>query len=346
MRIMEKISVMIVDDSVLSQHILSDIVSSESTMKVCAIAHDGQDALRKINRFNPDVILLDLEMPNMDGLTFLEKIKNKHIPTIIISSYSKSKSHIIQVALDLGAIDYVTIPKQGPKLLLQLAANIKYKILRAAIKIGDTNRVQNINKKSNLEKDKPIKLKVKYAVAIGSSTGGTKILRKIVTQLPSNLNASILVVQHMGAEFTETFANNLDKISDIKISLAKNGESIEKGTILIAPGDKHMEITQYGKIKLFESPPRLGIKSSINILMSSVAEVFGQNSIGIILSGMGQDGVFGLKLIKMRNGKTIAQDRDSSIIYGMAKEASRQDLLDLIVPPNQISEEIIKFVSR
>jgi two-component system chemotaxis response regulator CheB len=327
--------------------LLKDLVTNE-TMQVCDVARDGIDALRKITLRKPDVILLDLEMPRMDGLTFIEEMVKRGtlIPTILVSSFSQDGAKIVLDALENGAIDFVPISQLNPENTTALKDTLISKITSAS---------QCDPQKAVLEKIKTLRPKRKalvspqaasVVVAIASSTGGPGIVQSILSTFPADIHAGILVVQHMPKEFTKKFAERLDDNCEINVKEAQNGDLITEGTALVAPGDLHMEIDSQLKIKLVAGPKRFGVRPAANVTMISSAEHFGANTVGVTLTGMGHDGAFGMKSIKRRGGKTIAQDEKSSVVFGMAKAACELNAVDKLLPPDKISEAVLEEVNK
>lgn len=342
-----QINVLIINDSNYMSTLLKDLISSQ-TIRVCDVARDGVDALRKITFQKPDVILLDLEMPHMDGLTFIEEMVKRGtlIPTILVSSFSQDGAKIVLDALENGAIDFVPISQLSPENMTILKETLITKITAAA---------QSDPQKAVLEKIKNLKPKRKVAVSpqaasvvitIASSTGGPSVVQSILSAFPANIHAGILVVQHMPKGFTKKFAERLDENCEINVREAQNGDLITEGTALIAPGDLHMEIDSQLKIKLIDGPKRFGVRPAANITMISSAEYFGANAIGVTLTGMGHDGAFGMKTIKRRGGKTIAQDEKSSVVFGMAKSACELNAVDKLLPPDKIPEAVLEEVQK
>lgn len=326
---------------------LKDLISSESIL-VCDIARDGIDGLRKITFQKPDVILLDLEMPRMDGLTFIEEMVKRGtlIPTILVSSFSQDGAKIVLDALENGAIDFVPLSTTSPEETDQLKETLVEKITAVA---------QCDPYKMVLEKIQSLKPKRKeitssraatIVVTIASSTGGPSVVQTILASMPANIRAGILVVQHMPKGFTKKFAERLDDISEITIKEAEDGDLITEGTALIAPGDLHMEVDSQLKVRLVSGPKRFGVRPAANVTMVSAAESFGSNTIGVTLTGMGHDGAFGMKTIKRRGGKTFAQDENSSVVFGMAKAACDLNAVDELLPPEKIVQAIIEEVEK
>lgn len=342
-----QIKVLIINDSSYMGTYLKDLISSESIL-VCDIARDGIDGLRKITFQKPDVILLDLEMPRMDGLTFIEEMVKRGtlIPTILVSSFSQDGAKIVLDALENGAIDFVPLSTTSPEETDQLKETLVEKITAVA---------QCDPYKMVLEKIQSLKPKRKeitssraatIVVTIASSTGGPSVVQTILASMPANIRAGILVVQHMPKGFTKKFAERLDDISEITIKEAEDGDLITEGTALIAPGDLHMEVDSQLKVRLVSGPKRFGVRPAANVTMVSAAESFGSNTIGVTLTGMGHDGAFGMKTIKRRGGKTFAQDENSSVVFGMAKAACDLNAVDELLSPEKIVQAIIEEVEK
>lgn len=350
-----KIQVMVVNDSLMMREYLRDIIKSHHKFELCGTARDGEDALKKLSQLNPNVILLDLEMPNMDGITFIERVMagSKPIPIIVASGYGadvskNDKNNIVFDCLDSGAVDFISIPtivqnddireKAKHELIarIELAANTDPSTL-VPLKINSPDAMSGNYKHPSGNKK---------VIVIGSSTGGPRVITDIFSKLPSDLSASILVVQHMPPSFTGAFAQHLDNISRIKIREASDGDLLEQGSAYVAPGDYHMLVTKSGTIKLDKSAKRQGVRPSVNVSMVSASDAFGPNTLGVLLSGMGQDGAFGMKMIKRKGGRTIAQDSVTSVVYGMPKAANDLGAVDELVPADRMAEVIIRAVEE
>lgn len=342
-----QIKVMIINDSSYMSTLLKDLISSD-TILVSDIARDGHDGLRKITLHKPDVILLDLEMPRMDGLTFIEEMVKLGtlIPTILVSSFSQDGAKIVLDALENGAIDFVTISSVNPEGTNNLKDTLIDKITTAA-KCDPYKQV--VEKISSLKpKGKP-PISAQAAtviVTIASSTGGPNIVQTVLAGLPSNIRAGVLVVQHMPKGFTKKFAERLDETSQITVKEAEDGELITEGVALVAPGDFHMEVDSQLRVRLVNGPKRFGVRPAANVTMISATEFFGANTIGVTLTGMGHDGAFGMKAIKRRGGRTFAQDEQSSVVFGMAKAACELNAVDELLPPEKIPHAIVAEVEK
>ena len=343
-----QINVMIVNDSPYMISLLSDLLSSERHIKIIETARDGLEALRKLRHLSPDIILLDMEMPNMDGLSFIENVNllpEKDLRIIVVSNYSPSNAKLILDSLELGAVDFISIPPDDPHVVEKLKGALLSKIEVAS----HSNRDALIPKA--ISKLKPSKNTISEGVAstvvvIGASTGAPRIITNILKDIPSDIPAGFLIVQHMNKEFISTFAQRLDAVSKLHVKEAVEGDKIIEGTALLAPGDMHMMVLPSRQIQLDHGPKRFGVRPAVNVTMVSASEVFGASTIGILLSGMGQDGAFGMKMIKKRSGFTLAQDESSSVVFGMAKAANDLHAVDKMVNADDLAHEIIKVVKQ
>lgn len=327
--------------------LLKDLVSSEN-IRVCDSARDGQEGLRKIGYQKPDVILLDLEMPRMDGVTFIEEMVKRGtlIPTILVSNFSQEGAKIVLDALENGAIDFVPVAQVSPEGMIQLRETLTSKISTVAYCDPYKLVVEKINSLKPKKKTTISSQAATVVVTIASSTGGPNIVQSILASLPADIKAGILLVQHMPKGFTTKFAERLDEAAEIIIKEAKDGDLITEGVAFVAPGDLHMEIDPELRIRLVNGPKRFGVRPAANVTMVSAAEYFGANTIGVTLTGMGHDGAFGMKTIKRRGGKTIAQDEQSSVVFGMAKAACELNAVDVLLPPEKISQAIVEEVNK
>ncbi|MEO9308829.1 MAG: chemotaxis-specific protein-glutamate methyltransferase CheB [Nitrososphaera sp.] len=342
-----QIKVLIINDSSYMCTFLKDLVSND-TIKVYDVAKDGQEALRKIALQKPDVILLDLEMPRMDGLTFIEEMVKRGtlIPTILVSSFGRDGAKIVLDALENGAIDFVAISPTNPEVTNNLKDILTEKIMTAAKCDPYKQVIEKINSLKPKKKPAVSAQAASVIVTIASSTGGPNVVQTILAGLPANLRAGIIVVQHMPKDFTKKFAERLNESCEITVREAQDGDLITEGVALIAPGDLHLEVDPQLKVKLVNGPKRFGVRPAANVTMVSAAEFFGANTIGVVLTGMGHDGAFGLKTIKRRGGKTIAQDEQSSVVFGMGKAACELNAVDVLLPPEKIAPAIIEEVER
>jgi len=339
----EKIKVLVVDDSALMRKMIPMIISTDKNIMVVGTAMDGDFALKKIPELRPDVITLDMDMPRMDGLTTLSAIvRDYRIPVILVSSLTKQGAEITLKGLEIGAFDFV--PKPNDAISLHIS-EISHELIE---KIIAASRWSRPNFKAPVPvKNKPLCPAVPapavpspdYIVAIGISTGGPQTLAEILPQLPGDFPAGLLIVQHMPEGFTELFAKRLDSLCNIQVRQAASGDIVCPGRAYIAPGGQQMKIkkTALGIMTIISSSPQdASNKPSANVLFRSVAEEFGSKAIGVIMTGMGDDGVEGLGEIQRRGGMTIAQDAKTSIIYGMPKVAFEKGVVDVVLSLDEI----------
>lgn len=356
------IKVVVVDDSAVMVRLLSEIINNDPELRVVGTASHGIDAVRKVESLCPDVVTMDVNMPRMDGIKAVEYIMSTvPTPIIMISSLTQEGAEVTLQALDLGAIDFVSKPSGYVSLDIEdLSTEIIAKIkLAAKIHVVRTvNRSATIPflpKRPQKKRDtlshisvSPLKKKPDYkqVVAIGCSTGGPSALNDILQKFPADFSAPILVVQHMPEKFTEKLAELLDHRIALHVVEAKEGMAIRRGVVYIAPGAYHMRIRSNRTIALeHEHSPTVPCPS-VDILMTSAAEVFGKDVIGVILTGMGNDGVVGMNAIKDKKGGTIAQDEDTSLVFGMPKMAIESGCIDSIVPISLVPDEIMNLLRK
>jgi two-component system chemotaxis response regulator CheB len=348
---MPRIRVLVVDDSALMRKIISDVLSSEPEIEVIGKAINGQDAIEKTTRLKPDVITMDIEMPVLDGLQALGYIMSE-CPTPVIMLSAADSPDMIMSAFQYGAVDFIPKPSGNISLDLDIIKNelITKVIAAAGVK---TNKLKFLEEKPQEKTDPVMKTKTSKMVVIGSSTGGPRALQQVIPYLPSALDASVLVVQHMPAGFTKSLAERLNSQSMLKVREAEEGDIIQAGTVLIAPGDFHMIVKQKkidGELRevigLTKGERVQGVRPSVDVLLESVAKIFGQNSIGVILTGMGSDGSDGIKKLKLAGGKVIAEDESTCVVYGMPRSVIEQKLADYILPINKIAQCIVQISWR
>lgn len=341
------IKVLIVDDSAVVRQVLSRELSKVSDIEVIGTASDPYFARDKILSCKPDVITLDIEMPRMDGLTFLKKLMAQYpIPVIIVSSLTQKGGEIAMEALECGAVDVICKP--GAAYTVGNISSILIDQIRAASRI-------NLSKLSNRSSPAPIK-PISYSMtattnkilAIGASTGGTTAIEHVLLSMPSNA-PGIVIVQHMPEKFTKAFADRLNKICDIEVHEAQNGDSVIPGRALIAPGNHHMILRRSGAryfVELKDTPPVFHQRPSVEVLFNSVAMFAGKNAVGIILTGMGTDGAQGLLEMRKAGAVTIAQDQDSSVVWGMPGEAVKIGAADHVLPLDSIAEKALSIMKN
>lgn len=341
----KKIKVLVVDDSAVVRKVFREELSRERDIDVIGTASDPYVARDKIVQLKPDVITLDIEMPRMDGITFLRKLMTYYpLPVIIVSSLTKGGSRLAMDALALGALEVLSKPSGAysvGEMSLQLAEKI-----RAVASV----RVQPKQKGGESGTEKPIQTVVKTTnkvVAIGASTGGTEALKAVLTAMPPG-SPGILVVQHMPAQFTASFAERLNDLSAMTVREAKEGDSLVNGLALIAPGNFHMLLRRSGAryyVEVKKGPLVHHQRPSVDVLFHSVASQAGSNAVGAILTGMGGDGAAGLLKMREAGARTIAQDEKSCVVYGMPKEAVRLGAVERVVPLDRVAQTILDSVA-
>ena len=351
-----KIRVLIVDDSAVVRQALQDILSSDRRIEVMGTAADPFIAAEKIRQEVPDVITLDVEMPRMDGVTFLQKIMSQHpIPVVICSSLTGRGSETAIRALEYGAIDIITKPRMGAKAFIEES---RVRIIDA-VKAASVAKIRKIGKFVNrdiapkLTADavlaKPSATRAmaqttEKIVLIGASTGGTEALRSILESLPLD-SPGIVIVQHMPEHFTAAFAQRLNSLCRVSVKEAADGDSVLRGHALIAPGNKHTLLKRSGAryyVEVKDGPLVCRHRPSVDVLFRSAARYAGKNAVGVIMTGMGDDGSKGMKEMKDNGAFTIAQDEATSIVFGMPKEAIKLGAVDKISPLDNIGMHFIR----
>jgi two-component system chemotaxis response regulator CheB len=342
------IKVLVVDDSAIVRQILSRELSRASDIEVVATAMDPFIARDKILQYHPDVMTLDIEMPRMDGLTFLRKIMQFHpIPTIIVSSLTPAGSAMSMDALAAGAIDVVSKP--GEAYTVGDVSTILIDQIRAAslVSFEKIARIREGLRTSQPERCSLTKTTNKI-IAIGASTGGTVAIEHVLSQVPKNA-PGIVIVQHMPEKFTQSFAQRLDSICDIEVREAKNNDTILPGTALVAPGNHHTVVRRSGAryyVEIKDGPPVFHQRPSVEVMFNSVAKYVGANAVGVILTGMGADGALGLRAMRDAGARTIAQDEASSVVWGMPGEAVKCGAAEQVLPLAKIAAETLHLVSE
>jgi two-component system chemotaxis response regulator CheB len=344
----QKIKVFIVDDSAIVRKIFSEEISKESDMEVIGTAPDPFVARDKIVHQKPDVMTLDIEMPRMDGLTFLKKLmKHYPLPVLIVSSLTPKGSKMAMEALEYGAVDVLSKPGSSYS-VGDMSAQLKEKI-RAAAR-ANLNRVSapTLGQEPTGTITKALTETTQKLIAMGASTGGTEALKEVLVRMPQN-SPGIVIVQHMPPLFTTAFAERLNRLCSVEVREAKDGDSVLNGQALIAPGNFHMLMRRSGSryyVNIKDGPMVHHQRPAVDILFNSVAQYAGANAIGVILTGMGADGAQGMLRMKEGGAKTIAQDEASCVVFGMPKEAIRLGAVDRVVPLELIPQEIIHFINN
>lgn len=342
----EKIKVLVADDSALMRMMIVEILNSHPDINVVGVATNGHVVTEKLEKLNPDVITLDIEMPLMNGIETLKNIRKiKPTPVIMMSSLTKAGAEITLQALELGAFDFLTKP--DPKLGYSLES-VKNELISKVLMAAESGKKKHqfLKTPQNLF-NKPFNNNNKLkTVIIGSSTGGPQALKSVIPFLPADLPAQIAIVQHMPPKFTDLLAQRLDKISQIRVKEAQNGDRLKKGEAFVAPGNFHMSIEDGGMIKMNQEPPLWGVRPAIDITLSSAAKVFKEDLICVILTGMGHDGTQGAGAVKKFGGYCIAEDKSTCVIYGMPKSVYDAGYTDKVAPLQEIANVIIEAVYK
>ena len=343
------VRVLVVDDSAIVRQILAKELATDPDIEVVGTAPDPFVARDKIVRLKPDVLTLDIEMPRMDGLTFLRKLMKHHpMPVVVLSSLAPEGSENALQALRLGAVEVMSKPG-GPYSVEEVVFQLKDKIKAAAL--ADVRRLATTAGGEGQEEElpplPPLRTTVKI-VAIGASTGGTEAIRRIIRRFPAG-GPPTLIVQHMPEMFTRSFASGLDSISEMDVREARDGDHLRPGLALLAPGNKHMVLRRSGAryyVRVKDGPMVHHQRPSVDVLFHSVARYAGPNAVGVILTGMGEDGAEGLKAMHDAGAFTIAQDRDTCVVYGMPRAAVELGAVDLQLPLDAIPEAVFRALTR
>lgn len=379
---MEKVRVIVVDDSAFMRKAISDMIESCADFEVIAKFRDGRELVEKVDKFNPDLITLDVHMRYLDGLATLKELKKmgKNYPVIMLSSATTEGSELTLECLDNGAITFITKPSGSISLdidkvkerlideikgitsnirvnkssdihMRQITSNKeaeienKIKDRRVNTHFSQRKEIDNSEKPSPMINNKVIPKNKKIdAVVIGASTGGPKALQQVLTKLPANLNVPVFVVQHMPEGFTKVFAERLNKVCNLNVTEAEDGMSINRNTIYIAKGGSHMIIDSSIRVSLNKEPSIWGVRPAVDKLFESASKVYGGNLLSVVLTGMGKDGAEGSKRIKDCGGITISEDKSTCTIYGMPKAAYETGKIDLVLPLDKICNKIAEIV--
>jgi len=345
---MKPVKVLIVDDSALMRVIIKDILSTEPSIET-EKAKDGAEALQKIISWSPDVVTLDVAMPKMDGLKTLKRIMQIH-PTRVLMLSGLDDPKTVFDALKEGAIDFIVKPSSKRSGMEELREELLAKVNMAIhVDLDKINR-NGLNGRTQV-READFKVHGKKAVAIGASSGGPPALEHVVRNFPANFAYPIFIVQHLPVGFSTSFAKRLDSASKLKVKEAEHGEVIKGGVIYLAPAGFHMTVdkpkSEVVEIIRLDKQPRInGVRPSVDRMMKSVADVYGKGSVGVILTGMGNDGSEGMKKIKESNGKTIVQDEMSSVVFGMPASTIKLDCVDKVSPLKKIAGDIMKAISN
>ncbi|HKS06570.1 MAG TPA: chemotaxis response regulator protein-glutamate methylesterase [Gemmatimonadaceae bacterium] len=353
-------SVLVVDDSAFMRKVLSEMIASIDGFRVLATARNGQDAVEKVHALNPDIVTLDIEMPELDGLQALGYIMSEAPRPVVMLSATDTVSGMDTTirALELGAVDFVRKPSGPISLDVSIVRERLGEALRAAAQTNmrGTGMLAPFPTGQRARPRTPAGVGAvrghiegaRVCVAIAASAGGPRALAQVIPMLPRDLGAAVVVVQHMPTGFTRSFAARLDAMSRVPVSEAEHGALIRAGRVYLAPGGRHMRVALDGSaphVVLDDAPPMWGVRPAADPLMTSVADVFGAASVGVVLTGMGRDGADGLHAIRRVGGGAIVQDRETSTVYGMPHAALERAGADSVRPLDAVAGAIAEWVA-
>lgn len=351
---MRKIRVLVVDDSTVIRRLLSDSLASDPDLEVAGTAANGKIALAKITQINPDVITLDMEMPEMDGITTLVEIRKLYpkLPVIMFSTLTQRGAEATLDALSKGANDYVTKPANVGSVTAAMQ-NVRNELVPkikafcpwfgkcAVTPLRPRTSILPISIASNRT---PESSRIEI-VAIGSSTGGPNALQAVLSKIPADFPVPIVIVQHMPPIFTKHLADRLHQLTSLNVVEAKRGDTLLPGGVWVAPGDHHMTLSRTGptvRVDLNQGTPENSCRPAVDVLFRSVTDVYGSNVLSVVLTGMGQDGTRGCEAIRNAGGKVFAQDEETSVVWGMPGAVAQAGLANKLLPLEKIAEEIVR----
>ncbi|MYL33162.1 chemotaxis-specific protein-glutamate methyltransferase CheB [Pontibacillus yanchengensis] len=356
---MINIRVLIIDDSAFMRKMIKDILEHDTRFTVVGTARNGEDGLQKIKQLQPDVVTLDIEMPKMDGLTCLQHImKENPLPVVMLSSLTHDGAESTIKAMEYGAVDFIEKPSGSISLDIEVKKDEiiqkVYESFKANLQEVQTDALE-YEDIPTIPYEPPSRLlmekNLKKIVAIGTSTGGPRALQQVITKLPADIPAPILIVQHMPSGFTKSLAKRLNVLSEIEVKEAENGEILRKGVAYIAPGNYHLKVQRVGlslAIKLDQSDTRNGHRPSVDTMLESLAVLINYQAYAVIMTGMGSDGSEGLRYLKSRAQQTIAitESSESAIVYGMPKAAVLTNKVEHIVHLKDISYTLVSVMGK
>ena len=338
----EPISVLVVDDSAFMRKMVTQILSDAEGIQVVGQAINGIDALAKIEKLRPDVVTLDVEMPQMDGIAALREINRTHkLPVVMLSSLTQAGAATTLQCLELGAVDFVGKPsgaisldieKIGAELVSKVKTAARTRFLKPVVAARPTHDFSRLPRRKSL-------------IVIGSSTGGPRALQSVIPFLPADLKIPVVVVQHLPAPFTATLAQRLNEASALEVREIVSGETLQPGIVYVAVGSRHLEFDLHGRAAITDGPPVHGVKPSVDVTISSLVRTYGPRMLGVLLTGMGVDGAAGLKAIYNAGGSTMAEHESTCVVYGMPKAAIEMGVVQDIVPLDQIATKIAEVVA-
>lgn len=355
---MNKIRVLVIDDSMLIRRMLTEIFNSSPDIEVVGTAANPYIARDMIKQLNPDVLTLDIEMPEMDGITFLRNLMRlRPTPVVMISTLTEKGAEVTMEALSLGAVDFVPKPKVDVvNTLNNYAEEIISKVKMAALanianydarvfKPGDNEKTStHLHLKSELEKKRATS--IQKIIALGASTGGTEAIKSVVKCFPADTPA-VVITQHLPAAFSESFAKHINLVTEMKTCIPKHGQAVEDGHIYLAPGDRHMKVMRDGSrfaIHLYDGDPVNRHKPAVDVMFGSLARSAGANAIAVLLTGMGADGAKGMKEMHDAGAKTMIQDERTSVVWGMPGAAFKLGCVDYVLPLDGIANKVLSLI--
>ena len=347
------VKVLVVDDSALVRTMLTDMLSNEPGFEVVGTAPDPYVARDMIVELEPDVLTLDVEMPRMDGLAFLEKLMKHHpIPVVMVSSLTQKGCETTLQALELGAVDIVAKPALDVRRSLAAVRDEVVDKVRAASRVNRWALKRRLRERGQNPKppaaSRALANTTDKVIAIGASTGGTEAIKQVVCSLPPNA-PGVIIVQHMPELFTASYAQRINSLSALTVSEAQGGERVLPGTALIAPGHSHIMLRRSGghyMVDVRQGPPVNRHRPSVEVLFQSVAKYAGRNAVGVMLTGMGGDGAEGMKKMRDEGAYTIAQDEATCVVFGMPREAIRLEAVESVLPLDRIAGEVLSRFKR
>jgi two-component system chemotaxis response regulator CheB len=336
--------VLVVDDSAFFRRLIGEVLGKDPGLRVAGVARDGRDAVEKVKNLRPDVVTMDVNMPELNGLEALRLIMHEFpTPVVMLSSLTREGAEETIEALQEGAVDFLLKPslrESDGSWQDEIAAKVK---VAARANLGRSS-VATAARRLTAPAVGRTRTAGGRILAIGTSTGGPKALQEVIPRLPGNLPVGVLVVQHMPAGFTRTLAQRLDDQSPLHVKEAEHGEPVRPGWVYVAPGDYHLRVNQRGEILLGQDPPIASLRPSVDAMFESVAQAYGAGVVAAILTGMGSDGTRGAGLIKRAGGWVLAEDQSTCVVYGMPRAAVEEGYVDRVVPLGEVADELARAV--
>lgn len=345
----DKVRVLVVDDSAFARKAISKMIESDPDLEVVGTANDGQDAFEKVKSLRPDVVTLDVTMPNVDGLQALDLIMGEApTPVVMLSAMTGENTGTTIEALEKGAVDFYLKPSaMSPagrsEEALELLSKVKIASKIPVSKLKALGKVKSVGMSRASANGSKVSAAQKKVLIIGSSTGGPRALAELLPSLPADLPAAILVVQHMPPEFTNSLAERLNMACSYSVKEAEEGDRVEYGKALLAPGGFHMLVNKKGEIVLDQGPTVCGVRPAVNLTMESAAKIYGKSCVGVVLTGMGSDGTDGSGYIKKAGGTIAAEHESSCAVYGMPRSVVEAGHVDSVAPLKKMAAEIVKM---